>query len=177
MGKTLSFSLILLPSLPWADVSPLAAHLAHPPLLPRPPSCLPLSWAGWPARGPARRRGTAQPNPPPTRPTSPVLGWPRGTRPNHPSAHPSPRSPRAARGRFQQPPPPLVGPTCKPQPPLSFYPDARSFPLPLPPRQRRSTSLSTSSACTAFAPSMVSPGSSSSSLPRPLLPPPLLGSC
>jgi hypothetical protein len=114
MGKTLSFSLLFL--------SPPGSPYSASPLLPWPPCASPLSWAGWPASGPARRHGTAQPSCPPPR-ARPTPSWAGlAARPSRPSARPSSRSPRAARRRLQQPPPPLVGPTCKPQPSLSFYP-------------------------------------------------------
>jgi hypothetical protein len=45
MGKPLSFSLLLLPSLPWAGV-PLLRPIWHAPPSPAAPSRLPLSWAG-----------------------------------------------------------------------------------------------------------------------------------
>jgi hypothetical protein len=111
MGKPFpfpfSFPLSLGPAFP-----PPATHLARPPF-----SCGPL--APPPLLG--RLAGSRPSRAPRARPTSPILGWPRGARPSCPSARPSPRSPRAARGRLQQSPPPLVGPTCMPQPPLSFY--------------------------------------------------------
>jgi hypothetical protein len=100
------------------------------------------------------RRG-AQPRlpPPPSWPTTPVLGRPRGARPNRRNA---PRFLHArARWAVAQPPPPLVGPTYQPHtknylPAHLLYPsDARSFSLSPPRRPRRP---STPSACTAFAP-------------------------
>jgi hypothetical protein len=131
-----------------------------------------LGWLvdSWPSS--ASWRSPAKP--PRTRRTSPILGRPRGARPSRPSAHPSPCSRTQRAGSFNSRRRPWWAPPVSPNRPLSFYPDARSFPLPLPPRPRRSAPPSTPSACTAFAPSVVSPDSSSSSLPRPLLPPPLL---
>jgi hypothetical protein len=60
MGKTLSFSLLFLASLPWAGVSPLVAHLARPPFSRGPLAPPPLlGWlaGSWPSRAPLAPRG------------------------------------------------------------------------------------------------------------------------
>jgi hypothetical protein len=74
MGKILSFSLPLLPSLPWAGI-PLLRPIWRALLFSRGPPRAPLSWAGWPARGPTRR--LAQPSRAPLfSPTrGPQAGW------------------------------------------------------------------------------------------------------
>jgi hypothetical protein len=112
MGKTLSFSLLFLPSPSWVGVSPSGGPFGATPSLVA-PSRLPLSWAGWPARGPARRCGVAQPSPPPRAAHLP-LSW-AGRLARGPAApNSSPRSPRTrARWAVAQPPPPRVGPVCK----------------------------------------------------------------
>jgi hypothetical protein len=126
MGKPLSFSLLLLPSLPWAGV-PLLRPIWHAPPSPAAPSRLPLSWAG--------QASAAQPGlflPPlllsrfwaGSAPAAQPLSFSRPAKASSPWAAWLARGPAAqrlarplrlrARGTAAQPPPPLrVGPVCK----------------------------------------------------------------
>jgi hypothetical protein len=168
MGKTLSFSL-LFPPLSWAGVSPSGGPscvspfsrgpLAPPSLLGRQAGSRPssVSWRG-PAEPPVR-------GPPPPTWAGLAARGPAALAPTPPCV---PRAQRA--GGYNSRRRPWWAPLVSPNRPFHSTPDARSFPLPPPPHPSRSELPSMSSACTAFAPSAVSPGSSSSSLPRPLLP-------